>query len=165
MHIPPETCLICMLVPLQDSQANGLCLCLQMPQYMQSPECNWRDYCPEQPSLPELAFTQCPCPPRSLSWQPTSMENGTPLTSFSKKENSSSNRQVTALLTFYRVLVLSSLVCLPSACAGYQLRASIYSYGPTDSQPAPPFTLDASIRSAEPFTGTLLKVRKSLAAL
>nr|UKS51552.1 interferon regulatory factor 4 [Planiliza haematocheilus] len=88
----------------------------QMPQYMQSPECNWRDYCPEQPSLPELAFTQCPCPPRSLSWQGPSMENG------------------------------------------YQLRASIYSYGPTDSQPPPPFTLDASIRSAEPFTDFRLHV-------
>uniref|UniRef100_A0A3B4T401 Interferon regulatory factor 4-like n=1 Tax=Seriola dumerili TaxID=41447 RepID=A0A3B4T401_SERDU len=39
---------------------------------------------------------------------------------------------------------------------GYQLRASIYSYGP-DSQP-PPFTLDASIRSAEPLSDFRLHV-------
>ncbi|XP_047442290.1 interferon regulatory factor 4-like isoform X2 [Mugil cephalus] len=87
----------------------------QMPQYMQSAECSWRDYCPEQASLPELAFTQCPCPPRSLSWQAPSVENG------------------------------------------YQLRASIYSYAAADSQP-PPFTLDASIRSPEPFTDYRLHV-------
>lgn len=39
-----------------------------------------------------------------------------------------------------------------SVCAGYQLRASIYSYGPADSQPSP-FALDASIRSAEALSG------------
>lgn len=39
-----------------------------------------------------------------------------------------------------------------SVFAGYQLRASIYSYGPADSQPSP-FTLDASIRSAEALSG------------
>nr|AFQ22942.1 interferon regulatory factor 4 [Monopterus albus] len=78
----------------------------QMPQYMAPVECGWRDYCQEQASLPELPFTQCPCPTRSLPWQSASIENG------------------------------------------YQLRASIYSYGPADSQPSP-FSLDASIRSAE----------------
>uniref|UniRef100_A0A672FEB9 Interferon regulatory factor 4-like n=1 Tax=Salarias fasciatus TaxID=181472 RepID=A0A672FEB9_SALFA len=77
----------------------------QMPQYMPTPDCGWRDYCQEPASLPELPFPQCPCPPRSLPWQGPSMENG------------------------------------------YQLRASIYSYGP-DSQPSP-FTLDAGIRPAE----------------
>lgn len=45
-----------------------------------------------------------------------------------------------------------ALVC-SSVCPGYQLRASIYSYGPADSQPSP-FTLDASIRSAEALSGT-----------
>lgn len=39
-----------------------------------------------------------------------------------------------------------------SVCAGYQLRASIYSYGPADSQPSP-FALDTSIRSAEALSG------------
>ncbi|MEQ2198710.1 hypothetical protein XENOCAPTIV_017052 [Xenoophorus captivus] len=87
----------------------------QMTQYMPSPECSWRDYCPEQPPLPELSFAQCPCPPRSLAWQSPSMENG------------------------------------------YQLRASIYSYGPTDSQPSP-FPLDASIRSAEALSDFRLHV-------
>ncbi|XP_045906752.1 interferon regulatory factor 4-like isoform X1 [Micropterus dolomieu] len=87
----------------------------QMPQYMPTPECGWRDYCQEQASLPELPFTQCPCPPRSLPWQGPSMENG------------------------------------------YQLRASIYSYGPADSQPSP-FTLDASIRSAEALSDIRLHV-------
>ncbi|XP_071342659.1 interferon regulatory factor 4-like [Trachinotus anak] len=87
----------------------------QMQQYMATPECGWRDYCQEQASLPELPFTQCPCPPRSLPWQGPSMENG------------------------------------------YQLRASIYSYGPADSQP-PPFTLDASIRSAEALSDFRLHV-------
>lgn len=47
-------------------------------------------------------------------------------------------------------------LCWALACssvrAGYQLRASIYSYGPADSQPSP-FTLDASIRSAEALSG------------
>lgn len=57
------------------------CVCLQMPQFMPSPECSWRDYCPEQPSLPELSFNQCPCPPRSLQWQTSSMENGKSLCS------------------------------------------------------------------------------------
>uniref|UniRef100_I3JGS6 Interferon regulatory factor 4 n=1 Tax=Oreochromis niloticus TaxID=8128 RepID=I3JGS6_ORENI len=87
----------------------------QMPQYMASPECGWRDYCQEQASLPELPFTQCPCPPRTLPWQGSSMENG------------------------------------------YQLRASIYSYGPAESQPSP-FTLDASIRSAEALSDFRLHV-------
>lgn len=89
----------------------------QMSQYMPNPECSWRDYCPEQPSLPELSFPQCPCPsvPRSLPWQGAAMENG------------------------------------------YQLRASIYSYGPADSQPSP-FTLDASIRSAEALSDFRLHV-------
>lgn len=51
------------------------------------------------------------------------------------------------------VLVLSSRLSLcVCVCAGYQLRASIYSYGPADSQPSP-FTLDASIRSAEALSG------------
>lgn len=40
-----------------------------------------------------------------------------------------------------------------SSCrAGYQLRASIYSYGPPDGQP-PTFSLDAGIRSAEALSG------------
>ncbi|XP_031138326.1 interferon regulatory factor 4-like [Sander lucioperca] len=87
----------------------------QMPQYVPTPECGWRDYCPEQAALPELPYTQCPCPPRSLPWQGPSMENG------------------------------------------YQLRASIYSYGPADSQPSP-FSLDASIRSAEALSDFRLHV-------
>nr|UNH56801.1 interferon regulatory factor 4b [Mastacembelus armatus] len=87
----------------------------QMPQYIATPECGWRDYCQEQASMPELPFTQCPCPPRSLTWQGSSVENG------------------------------------------YQLRASIYSYGPADSQPSP-FTLDASIRSAEALSDFRLHV-------
>uniref|UniRef100_A0A671VVY7 Interferon regulatory factor 4-like n=1 Tax=Sparus aurata TaxID=8175 RepID=A0A671VVY7_SPAAU len=84
-------------------------------QYMPTAECSWREYCQEPASLPELPFTQCPCPPRSLPWQGSSMENG------------------------------------------YQLRASIYSYGPADSQPSP-FTLDASIRSAEALSDFRLHV-------
>nr|ADZ96214.1 interferon regulatory factor 4 [Paralichthys olivaceus] len=87
----------------------------QMPQYMTTPDGSWRDFCPEQAPLPELPYSQCPCPPRSLSWQGPSMENG------------------------------------------YQLRASIYSYGPADSQ-APPFTLDAGIRSAEALSDFRLHV-------
>ncbi|CAG5863105.1 interferon regulatory factor 4-like isoform 2-T2 [Menidia menidia] len=87
----------------------------QMPQYMPSPECTWREYCQEPASLPELSFAQCPCPPRSLPWQTPSIENG------------------------------------------YQLRASIYSYGPADSQPSP-FSLDASIRSAEALSDFRLHV-------
>ncbi|TNM88166.1 interferon regulatory factor 4-like [Takifugu flavidus] len=78
----------------------------QVPQFMPIQECDWRDYCQEAASMPEMSFTQCPCPPRSLPWQNPSMENG------------------------------------------YQLRASIYSYSPADSQSSP-FALDASIRSAE----------------
>uniref|UniRef100_A0A3Q3KFZ6 IRF tryptophan pentad repeat domain-containing protein n=1 Tax=Monopterus albus TaxID=43700 RepID=A0A3Q3KFZ6_MONAL len=46
-----------------------------MPQYMAPVECGWRDYCQEQASLPELPFTQCPCPTRSLPWQSASIEN------------------------------------------------------------------------------------------
>ncbi|KAM8745227.1 interferon regulatory factor 4-like [Acanthopagrus latus] len=84
-------------------------------QYMPTAECSWREYCQEPASLPELPFTQCPCPPRSLPWQGSSMENG------------------------------------------YQLRASIYSYGPADSQP-PPFTLDAGIRSAETLSDARMHV-------
>ncbi|KAM7387752.1 hypothetical protein PAMP_023971 [Pampus punctatissimus] len=87
----------------------------QMSQYMSTPECSWRDFCQEQASLPELPFTQCPYPPRSLPWQGAAMENG------------------------------------------YQLRASIYSYGPAESQPSP-FTLDASIRSAEALSDFRLHV-------
>ncbi|KAI4829161.1 hypothetical protein KUCAC02_023222 [Chaenocephalus aceratus] len=45
----------------------------------------------------------------------------------------------------------------PSMENGYQLRASIYSYGPADSQPSP-FTLDASIRSAEALSDIRLHV-------
>lgn len=41
---------------------------------------------------------------------------------------------------------------MTSPYPGYQLRASIYSYGPADSQPSP-FALDASIRSAEALSG------------
>lgn len=47
-------------------------------------------------------------------------------------------------------------VCVPHlllcVCAGYQLRASIYSYSPADSQSST-FALDASIRSAEALSG------------
>ncbi|XP_061538848.1 interferon regulatory factor 4-like [Phycodurus eques] len=78
----------------------------QTPQYIPSPECGWRDFGQERASLPDLPFSQCPCPPRSLPWQGQSVDNG------------------------------------------YQLRASIYSYGPADTQPSP-FSLDTSIRSAE----------------
>ncbi|KAM9365568.1 interferon regulatory factor 4-like [Pholidichthys leucotaenia] len=77
----------------------------QMPQYMPSGE--WRDYCQEQTSLPELSFPQFSCPPR-MPWPSPSVDN---------------------------------------VHAGYQLRASIYSY-PADSQP-PTFPLDTNIRSAE----------------
>lgn len=52
---------------------------LQMSQFMPTPECDWRDYCQETASLPEMPFTQCPCPPRSLPWQTPTMENGTTL--------------------------------------------------------------------------------------
>uniref|UniRef100_A0A3Q3WU74 IRF tryptophan pentad repeat domain-containing protein n=1 Tax=Mola mola TaxID=94237 RepID=A0A3Q3WU74_MOLML len=45
----------------------------------------------------------------------------------------------------------------PSMESGYQLRASIYSYGPADSQPSP-FTLDTSIRSAEALSDFRLHV-------
>ncbi|CAK6964480.1 interferon regulatory factor 4 [Scomber scombrus] len=85
----------------------------QMPPY--AAECSWRDFATDQTSLPELTFSQCPCPPRSLPWQGAAMENG------------------------------------------YQLRASIYSYGPADSQPSP-FTLDAGIRSAEALSDFRLHV-------
>ncbi|XP_057696878.1 interferon regulatory factor 4-like [Corythoichthys intestinalis] len=78
----------------------------QIPQYVPSPECGWRDFSQEYAPLPEIPFTPCPCPPRSLPWQGASVDNG------------------------------------------YQLRASIYSYGSADSQPSP-FSLDTSIRSAE----------------
>lgn len=50
---------------------------LQMQQFMPPSECEWRDYCQEVASMPEMPFTQCPCPPRSLPWQNPSMENGT----------------------------------------------------------------------------------------
>ncbi|KAA8589371.1 hypothetical protein FQN60_012736 [Etheostoma spectabile] len=52
----------------------------QMPQYVPTPECGWRDYCQEQAALPELPYSQCPCPPRSLPWQGPSMENEPPFT-------------------------------------------------------------------------------------
>lgn len=87
----------------------------QVPPQLPYPECSWRDYCQDSPSLSELPFTQCPCPPRSLPWQGPSMDNG------------------------------------------YQLRASIYSYNPADSQPSP-FSLDASIRSAEALSDLRLHV-------
>ncbi|XP_020510986.1 interferon regulatory factor 4 [Labrus bergylta] len=45
----------------------------------------------------------------------------------------------------------------PAVDNGYQLRASIYSYSPADSQPSP-FTLDASIRSAEALSDLRLLV-------
>lgn len=54
-----------------------------MTPYISSPECSWRDYCPEQTSLTELSFAQCPCPPRSLPWQTPSIENGRNLSVFS----------------------------------------------------------------------------------
>lgn len=56
-----------------------------------------------------------------------------------------------AVLTIHSVCVCSALFC-SILCTGYQLRASIYSYGPADSQPSP-FALDASIRSAEALSG------------
>ncbi|XP_068175613.1 interferon regulatory factor 4-like isoform X2 [Antennarius striatus] len=87
----------------------------QMPQFLPTPECSWRDYCQDPAPLPELPFPQCPCPPRSLPWQGPPMENG------------------------------------------YQLRASIYSYGAADGQPSP-FALDASIRSAEALSDCRLQV-------
>ncbi|XP_061595016.1 interferon regulatory factor 4-like [Cololabis saira] len=45
----------------------------------------------------------------------------------------------------------------PALENGYQLRASIYSYGPADTQPSP-FLLDTSIRSAEALTDFRLHV-------
>ncbi|KAM3875658.1 interferon regulatory factor 4-like [Diretmus argenteus] len=48
----------------------------QVPAYISTPECGWRDYFQEPTSLPELPFTQCPYPPRSLPWQGPTMENG-----------------------------------------------------------------------------------------
>ncbi|XP_070688055.1 interferon regulatory factor 4-like [Pempheris klunzingeri] len=45
----------------------------------------------------------------------------------------------------------------PSMENGYQLRASIYSYGPADSQ-ASPFTMDTSIRSADALSDIRLHV-------
>lgn len=56
-----------------------------------------------------------------------------------------------AVLTIHSVCACWALL-RSSLCAGYQLRASIYSYGPADSQPSP-FSLDASIRSAEALSG------------
>ncbi|XP_029906332.1 interferon regulatory factor 4-like [Myripristis murdjan] len=87
----------------------------QMPGYIPTPECGWRDFFQEPTSLPEMSFAQCPYPPRSLPWQSSPMENG------------------------------------------YQIKASIYSYSPADSQPSP-FTLDASMRSAEAFSDFRLHV-------
>ncbi|XP_034035264.1 interferon regulatory factor 4-like [Thalassophryne amazonica] len=46
----------------------------QMPQYLSTPECGWRDYFQDQASLPELPFPQYPT--RSLPWQGPPMENG-----------------------------------------------------------------------------------------
>lgn len=48
----------------------------QMPGYMTTPERVWRDYLPEQASLPDLPYAQCPYPPRSLPWQGSTMDNG-----------------------------------------------------------------------------------------
>ncbi|XP_061681755.1 interferon regulatory factor 4-like isoform X2 [Syngnathoides biaculeatus] len=87
----------------------------QMPQYLPTAECGWRDFSQEHASFPELSFTQYPCSPRSLPWQNPSVDNG------------------------------------------YQLRASIYSYGPADTQPSP-FSLDASIRSAEALRDARLNI-------
>ncbi len=121
-----------------------ICVSFCTSQYVPTPE--WRDYCQEQASLPELPYTQCPCPPRSLPWQGPTMENGTVL---------HIHTQASASLTdfkahFYCAYVFAH-VC-SRLCAGYQLRASIYSYGPTDSQSSP-FAHDASIRSAEALSG------------
>lgn len=85
--------------------------------------------------MPELPFAQCPCPPRSLPWQSPAIENGT----------SPPHHHPLPLCPSHLVLTFT-----PGP--GYQLRASIYSYGPADSQPSP-FTLDASIRSAEALSG------------
>uniref|UniRef100_A0A3B5AM89 Interferon regulatory factor 4 n=1 Tax=Stegastes partitus TaxID=144197 RepID=A0A3B5AM89_9TELE len=63
------------IIPEGAKKSHSLRLCLQMPQYMPSPDCSWRDYCQEQASLPELPFSQCPCPPRGLPWQGPAMEN------------------------------------------------------------------------------------------
>ncbi|XP_051929552.1 interferon regulatory factor 4 [Hippocampus zosterae] len=87
----------------------------QTPQYLPSVECGWRDFGQDHPPLPELPFTQCPCPPRSLPWQG------------------------------------------PSVDGDYQLRASIYSYGPADTQPSP-FSLDSGFRSAEALRDARLHV-------
>ncbi|KAK7889852.1 hypothetical protein WMY93_025412 [Mugilogobius chulae] len=84
----------------------------QMPSYMPSPDCGWRDYCQEQ----ELSYAQCPCPPHSLQW-----------------------------------------TAAPPVDNGYQIRASIYSYGPSEMQPLP-FGLDPTIRPAEPLTDPRLHV-------
>ncbi|XP_071262699.1 interferon regulatory factor 4-like isoform X1 [Salvelinus alpinus] len=54
----------------------------QMSGYMPSTERGWmKDYLPEQASLPELPYAQCPYPSRSLSWaQGPSMDNGYQIT-------------------------------------------------------------------------------------
>lgn len=116
-----------------------LCDELQMPQFMPTPECDWRDYCQEPASLPEMPFTQCPLPPRSLPWQSPAIENGTAF----------------HVWTVVMASAWRACVCFTcsSVCTGYQLRASIYSsYSPADSQPSP-FALDASLRSAEALSG------------
>lgn len=123
-----------------------------MPQYMATPECSWRDYCQEQASLPELSFTQCPCPPRSLPWQGPPMENGMVLSIHKHYTLASFTVLVLYILLIFCACAELCLFCC-YVCTGYQLRASIYSYGPADSQPSP-FSLDASIRSAEALTGT-----------
>lgn len=115
-------------------------LLLQMPQFLPSAaDCEWRDYCQEPAAVPELPFAQCPCPPRSLPWQSPAIENGT-----------STPASPLPPCPPYRVLTFPLRPLSPYP--GYQLRASIYSYGPADSQPSP-FALDASIRSAEALSG------------
>lgn len=49
---------------------------------MPTTERGWmKDYLPEQASLPELPYAQCPYPSRSLSWaQGPNMDNGRPNT-------------------------------------------------------------------------------------
>ncbi|XP_067086484.1 interferon regulatory factor 4-like [Osmerus mordax] len=47
------------------------------PVYMTPAErSHWREYLPEQASLPDIPYAQCPHPPRSLPWQGSAMDNG-----------------------------------------------------------------------------------------
>lgn len=132
--IRPKGSLELFVVPNLDALKRLLRLVLKTPQYLPSVECGWRDFGQDHAPLPELPFTQCPCPPRSLPWQGPSVDNGKLLTL---------QKDATAFLE------MRLWFCV---CAGYQLRASIYSYGPADTQPSP-FSLDSSIRSAEALRG------------